>query len=157
MVGTSAGVKAFEDASLGSASQSDAVQAVIDWFGPIDFGTMDAQFEKSGSGPANHGAASSPESRYLGAALASVPERVKASDPTTYISAEAPPFLIEHGTADSNVPVEQSKEFAAALTKVLGSDKVTIKLLPGAGHMDPAFMTQENIGYCLDWLDAHLK
>jgi acetyl esterase/lipase len=157
MVGTSAGVKAFEDASLGNASQSDAVQAVVDWFGPIDFGTMDAQFEKSGSGPANHSAADSPESRYLGAELASVPEKVKASDPATYVSAEDPPVLIEHGTADPNVPVEQSKEFAAALTRVLGPDKVTIKLLPGAGHMDPAFMTQENIGFCLDWLDAHLK
>ena len=59
-------MKAFDDPSLGNASQSDAVQAVVDWFGPIDFATMDAQFEKSGSGQANHGDASSPESRFLG-------------------------------------------------------------------------------------------
>ena len=101
MAGTSAGVDSLSDPSLGNASQSDAVQAVVDWFGPIDFATMDSQLETSGAGPANHGAADSPESQYLGAPLASVPEEVKAADPATYISPDDPPFLIEHGTADA--------------------------------------------------------
>jgi acetyl esterase/lipase len=157
MVGTTCGVKAFDDPGLGNASESDAVQAVIDWFGPIDFGTMDAQFQQSGSGQANHGEASSPESQFLGVAVAGDPAKVEAADPETYISEDDPPFLIEHGTADGNVPVEQSEEFAAALTEVLGADKVTIKLLPDAGHMDQAFMTPENIAVCLDWLDAQLR
>ena len=157
MVGTGAGVGSLSDPSLGNASQSDAVQAVVDWFGPIDFASMDPQFEESGAGSANHGAADSPESQYLGAPLASVPQKVKASDPTTYISADDPPFLIEHGTVDAQVPVQQSQEFAAALTKSLGSGKVTLKLLDGAGHADPAFSTQDNVAYVLDWLDAQLK
>ena len=157
LAGTSGGVSTLQDGSLGNATVSDKVQAVVDWFGPIDFATMDAQFQESGTGPANHNAANSPESQLLGAALPTVPGKVKASDPTTYISADDPPFLIEHGNKDANVPVQQSQNFASALKKVLGANDVTLKILPGAAHMDPAFDTTANVKLVLDWLDAHLK
>jgi acetyl esterase/lipase len=157
IVGTSGEVTYLEDDSLGNADQSDAVQAVIDWFGPVDFGTMDAEFSASGTGPATHGAASSPESAFLGTAVSGAPDLVKKANPTTYITTDDPAFLIEHGTSDSNVPVEQSKNFAAALAKVLGSDKVTLRLLDGARHGDPAFSASENMTVVFDWLAAHLK
>jgi acetyl esterase/lipase len=156
LLGTSGGVAALSDASLGDASQSDEVQAVVDWFGPIAFLQMDPQFEASGAGPANHDAADSPESQYLGAALPTVPDKVAAADPTTYITTDDPPFLIEHGDLDANVPVEQSQDFAAALARVLGADSVTLKILPGAAHADPAFQTPANVELVLDWLDARL-
>lgn len=157
MAGTSGGVSSLSDASLGNATQSDSVQAVVDWFGPIDFAAMDAQFTASGSGPANHTAADSPESQLLGATLSAVPEKVKAANPMTFITADDPAFLIQHGTADANVPVEQSKNLAAALAKTLGAEKVTLKLLEGAGHADAAFTTADNVKLVLDWLDANLK
>lgn len=156
IVGTSGGVADLEGASLGNSDESSMVQAVVDWFGPIDFGSMDSQFTASRAGQANHGAPSSPESQFLGAAVTSVPDLVNKADPATYITADDPPFLIEHGTADSNVPVEQSKDFAAALTRVLGSDKVTLRLIEGAGHMDPRFYASNNVALVLDWLDARL-
>ena len=61
------------------------------------------------------------------------------------------------GTADGNVPVQQSQKFAAALTKTLGAGNVTLKLLDGAGHADAAFTTPANVKLVLDWLDAQLK
>lgn len=157
MLGTTGGVADLEDMSQGNSDQSSAVQAVVDWFGPLSFLDMDPQFQASGTGPANHDDASSPESQLLGSALPDVPDLVKKADPTTYITADDPAFLIQHGTNDGNVPVEQSTNFAAALTKVLGSGAVTLKLLEGAGHADQAFMTTENVTLVLDWLDAHLK
>ena len=157
LAGTSGGVKALSDPALGNEGVSDEVQAVVDWFGPIDFGAMDEQFTASGTGPANHNAADSPESKYLGASLDTVPGKVKAADPTTYVTADDPPFLIQHGTNDANVPVEQSQNFSAALTKVLGAAKVKLDLLEGAGHADAAFTTDENVKLVLDWLDANLK
>ncbi len=33
----------FDDDSLGNPDQSDAVQAVVSWYGPVDFATMDEQ------------------------------------------------------------------------------------------------------------------
>jgi acetyl esterase/lipase len=157
MLGTSGGVAELEDMSQGNADQSSAVQAVVDWFGPISFLDMDSQFTASGIGPANHSAADSPESQLLGKALTEVPELVKQADPTTYITADDPPFLIEHGTADANVPTEQSVNFAAALAKVLAPENVTLKLLEGATHAGPEFTTSENVALVLDWLDSHLK
>ena len=157
MLGTSGGVADLEDMSQGNPEQSSSVQAVVDWFGPISFLDMDEQYTASGTGPANHSAADSPESQLLGSALTDVPELVKTADPTTYITGDDPPFLIEHGTADANVPVEQSINFADALAKVLGAEMVTLELLEGAGHADAQFMTTENITLVLDWLDAHLK
>ncbi len=157
MLGTTGGVADLEDMSQGNSDQSSAVQAVVDWFGPLSFLDMDPQFQASGTGPANHNDASSPESQLLGGALPDVPDLVEKADPTTYITADDPAFLIQHGTNDGNVPVEQSINFADALTKVLGSDAVTLKLLEGASHADRAFMTTENVTLVLDWLDAHLK
>ncbi len=48
MLGTSGDIAEFDDASLGNADVSSRVQAVINWFGPNDFGQMDAQAKAQG-------------------------------------------------------------------------------------------------------------
>lgn len=145
MLGTTGNTQQFDDAALGNPDQSSAVQGVVDWFGPIWFDLMDEQFKRSGKGQANHGAADSPESRYIGAALAVKPEQVKAASPATHATAAIPPFFIQHGTADQNVPTEQSVSFAAALRKLAGEERVELSLLPGARHGGPQFETAENL------------
>ena len=157
LAGTSGGVAALSDPSQGNAAQSDRVQAVVDWFGPIAFLRIDPQFRASGAGRPDNHLEDSPLSRYLGAALRKARARVRAADPTTYVTADDPPFLIEHGTADGSVPVQQSMRFAAALKKTLGGGQVTLRLLRGAGHAGPAFRTPANVTFVLDWLDAQLK
>lgn len=157
LAATSGGVTALQDDSLGNADQSDAVQACIDWFGPINFTTMDEQFTASGVAGQVHNTADSPESAYLGALITSVPDLVAACNPETYISSDDPAFFIQHGSADVLIPTQQSIEFAANLTAVLGSDNVTYETLEGAGHGDAAFTTTENVAKALAFLDANLK
>jgi acetyl esterase/lipase len=157
LAGTSGGVARLSDPGQGNASRSDRVQAVVDWFGPISFRRMAADFRANGADRAKRYSARTFESQYLGAALRTVPGRVRAADPTTYISPGDPPFLIEHGTADATVPVQQSKRFAAALRRTLGPRKVTLKLLRDAGHLDATFFTAANRDLVLDWLDARMK
>jgi acetyl esterase/lipase len=157
LAGTSGDVARLAGLRPANAGYSDRVQAVVDWYGPISFLKTDQDFRAGGRGPANYDAAGSFLSRYLGAALPTVPGRVRAADPTTYITPGDPPFFIEHGTADGTVPVRQSTRFAAALARVLGRDQVSLRLLPGAGHADAAFFTRENVGRILDWLDGRLK
>src|SRR5664280_179108 len=53
LAGTSGDVKTLQDDSLGNSDQSDRVQAVVDWFGPINFSTIDAEFTALGITP-NH-------------------------------------------------------------------------------------------------------
>lgn len=150
LLGTSGGEPLFEDASLGNPSSSSRVQAVIDWFGPTDFAQMDAQAKAQGC-PASaqtHGAADSPESRYLGSPLAAIPDLVRQANPITYATSDDPPFLLQKGTEDCMVPVGQSELLASALKSA--GVHATLELLEGAGHGDmgsatPRFLTAANI------------
>jgi acetyl esterase/lipase len=160
MLGTSAGITELEDLSLGNPDQPCTVQAVVAWYGPTNFLKMDEQLAASGLLPPpgfRHNEANSPESLLLGQLITEIPEKVKAANPETYIRPGAPPFLLQHGTKDPVVPVQQSIEFAEKLQKVLGENRVTLELLDGAEHADIRFETPENVGRVLDFLDNHLK
>lgn len=86
----------------------------------------------AGRGAVPHDDASSPESRLLGAPVQTVPERVRAANPITYVGKDAPPFLIMHGLSDSSVPHGQSVMLYDALKRA-GHD-VTLRLIDGLPH-----------------------
>ena len=138
----------FDDASDPNAAESSAVQAVVDWFGPVDFATMDAQNAKyppSGCTPQVHDPKTSPESAWIGGALtdAAVATEVAEANLPTYIpKAKAlPRFVAAHGTADCNVPWAQSQELVDALTAV--GNSATFTKLDGYSHGDPRFETTQ--------------
>ena len=157
LAGTSGDVKELEDISLGNANQSSRVQAVVDWFGPTNFLLMDEQLKETGNGIPNNSDANSPLSKLMGQKITEIPAKVQLANPETYISKDDPPFLIEHGTKDQLVPTQQSINFAAKLTPVLGKEKVTIHLLEDTRHGGPPFETKENLDLVFHFLDAVLK
>lgn len=161
MLGTAAESTAFDDASLGNPEASSVVQVVVNWFGPTDFGQMDAQAAAQGCAASDqtHGAASSFESAYLGAPVATSPELVAQANPISYIDGSEPPFLVQKGEQDCTVAVENTKMLADALQAA--GVTVEYTLLAGVGHGDtgstPVFEGEENIQRVLAFLDAHLK
>ena len=157
LAGTSGDVKELEDLSLGNANQSSRVQAVVDWFGPTNFLLMDEQLMETGNGKPDHNDANSPESKLMGQKITDIPAKVQLTNPETYISKDDPPFLIEHGTNDQLVPTQQSVNFAAKLTPVLGKEKVTIHLLKDARHGGPQLETKENLELVFRFLNDALK
>lgn len=160
MLGTSAGVSELEDLSLGNPNQSCDVQAVVSWYGPTDFLKMDEYLKDRGMLPPpgfRHSEANSPESLLLGQALAAIPEKVKAANPETYIRPNAPPFLLQHGTKDPIVPVQQSVELAKKLKHALGKEQVILELFDGGEHANELFAASENVTRVLDFLDLCLK
>jgi acetyl esterase/lipase len=156
LLGTTCGVAELEGAELGNADQSSCVQAVVDWFGPIDFLKMDEQFAGT-SCPQTHNAADSPESKLVGATIQTVPDLVKTTNPMNYIDATDAPFLIQHGSADCNIPPVQGKNLADALGAAIGADNATYTLIDGAGHGGAQFETAENLQVVIGFLDKHLK
>lgn len=163
MVGTTGSLDAINAEVIENAEYSSSVQAVVDWFGPLDFLAMDEQFASSGVTP-KMGATtieSSPESQYIGQLISIDPELTQQANPATYISTmdveTAPKFFIQHGTADGNVPSQQSIDFAALLTPVLGEDHVTLELLEGAGHGTSEFTAHANLDKVYAFLDSVLK
>ena len=157
MIALTADRPEFDDPALGEVDCPCAVQAGVDWFGPTDFLKMDAQLAESGLGPRDHGEAESPESRYLGAKLSDVPEKVRLANPITYVHEAAPPFLIQHGRVDNLVPYQQSVELAQSLAECAGAERVEFDILEQAGHGDPLFDTDENLQRVYGFLDRHLK
>ena len=132
----------LDDASLGNAKVSSAVQLVVDLYGPGDFLSMDAQAADPGGcadGPQVHDAGDSPESQWLGAPVQSVPALAATSNPMRYLAkaAHLPPFVVAHGNRDCLVPYGQSLQLVAALKKAGAS--VSFTLVDGAGHSAPEF------------------
>jgi len=130
LVGTSAEVAELEDLSAGNSSHSSRVQAVIDWYGPTDFLQMGGSHDGPGS----------PESKLVGCAIQTCPDKVKAANPITYVSKDDPPFLIQHGDADPVVPYSQSQLLHDAL---IGAGlESTFELVAGAAHGGPEFKSE---------------
>jgi len=157
MCATSGDVEDFKNPLLGNTDVSDKVQAAIDWFGPINFLTMDEQFVEIGIDGQIHNSEDSFESKLMGQQITLIPEAVEKHNPETYITLDCPPIFIQHGTIDSIIPRLQSVQFAAKLESVIGADKVYFELLENAGHGGPEFDKPANIKKVLDFLDQHLK
>jgi len=156
MLGTTGGVAELEGAELGNASQSSRVLASVDWFGPINFSTMDAEAQALGF-TINTNAATSPESRYLGAAVPSVPDLVAKANPASYITSDDAAFFIQAGSVDRNIPYTQSANFHAALVAAKGADQASYELLAGAGHGTSEFSTTANLDKVIAFFDKTLK
>jgi len=157
MLGVTGQTPEFDDPTLGNLDFSSEVQAVVDWFGPVDFLTMDQQLDQNGFGPGDHSESSSPESRYMGAPIQEIPEKVKLANPTTYIHPNLPPFFIQHGRIDRLVPVQQSINFHKELEKDLHPASLKFETLENAGHGDPLFETDHNMEKVFLFLDENLN
>jgi acetyl esterase/lipase len=86
----------------------------------------------SGTGAPPHNDPASAESKLVGAPIQTVPEKVKAASPLTYVSKNAPPFLLMHGLADNSVPHAQSVLMYEALAAA--NNDVTLRLIDGLPH-----------------------
>jgi acetyl esterase/lipase len=156
LIGGVGGKKIFPPIG-GNEDQSDRVQGVCDWYGPIDFTDVMAQ------AAANQDVKSAikwqtPEDPYsdlIGVKLGEDKTKEQAVSPIQYVSKDYPPILIMHGDHDQLVPFAQSQEMAAALQK-LGVD-VTLQKFPGANHGGPAFSLPAARKLEQAFLDKHLK
>ena len=91
-------------------SQSSRVDAVVDWFGPVDMSRME--------NCATVKDAKSPEAALIGGAPADNPDVVKLISPIFYVNNKCPKFIVIHGTADSVVPYCQGENFSKQLKSV---------------------------------------
>jgi acetyl esterase/lipase len=127
LAGVSCGVAALEPASDSKEKPpSDCVQAVIDWYGIIDFETMWSDLGK----PAPD---KSIEGDYLGCEPALCPTGIaRNASPLPYVEAMSPPFLIQQGQDDVTVSPKQSQALYDAL-RAKGVP-ATLQMYPGVMH-----------------------
>jgi acetyl esterase/lipase len=141
LLGTSGGVSALEDFSLGNANVTSRVHAAVDLYGPTNFFIMDANVPDTPPDSCVtflvHNVPTSPESQLLGCdiSLSSCSTAVLSADPITYITPDDPPFLIRHGGFDCSVAPYSSQLLHDAL--VLNGVSADLLIVPGAGHGGP--------------------
>ena len=120
------------EGSVGTTSVSSKVQAAVAFYPPTNFLTMDAWALRKCGQPGCHDEPTSPESRLVGCAIQTCPDKVQAANPVRYVTAADPPTMILHGGSDPLVPHNQGEQLYMALNKAC-LDAVFISL-PKAGH-----------------------
>lgn len=133
------------------------VQAAVDQFGPVSFGTMAEQAQANGVTMVPPDPAMMPESRYLGVSIAEAPARLlEQSGPAFWAGADMAPMLVQHGTQDHLVPYEQSAELVRALREKGLGGSVEFVPIEGADHEDSAFTAPENLDLVFAFLEKHI-
>lgn len=120
------------EGSVGTTGVSSKVQAAVAFYPPTDFLTMDAWAIRKCAGTNCHDSETSPESRLVGCAIQTCPEKAQAANPLRYISEADPPIMILHGGSDQAVPHNQGEQLYMALNKAC-NDAIFISL-PKAPH-----------------------
>ena len=131
---------------------SEAVQAVVNWYGVVDFAGMLAAY---GAADASAMRPTDCLVKLFGAWPQSVPEQVDLATPLRYVSPEAPPFLILHGDRDATVPFAQSEALYEALG-ARGACPASCARWRGADHATAEFSQVGLLRHIADWLDAAL-
>lgn len=125
--------------------QSSRVRAVVNFFGPADL----TLYEES---PGIEQTALKP---LFGGDPATRHQRYVAASPVSQVTADSPPFLHLHGTADLLVPIVHTERLHAKLTAAgVASELVVVK---GKGHGWFGPEMADSLDRTVRFLDRHLK
>jgi acetyl esterase/lipase len=130
------------EGTIGTTGVSSRVQAGVAFFGPTDFLQMNAQ--RPPGATLDHDSPSSPESRLIGCAIQTCPDRTRRANPINYVEGADPPMMLLHGQADPLVPHGQSVLLYNALRAQCRD--VTFFSVPGAGHSTSDVMSPSRFG-----------
>jgi enterochelin esterase family protein len=120
LLGESAGAYLVDYVAM-TAPQNTPVAAVVSFYGPADLTLQ----HKEKPMP-------EPMRTFFGVSESNAETQLRAVSPRYLIRQDLPPFLLLHGTADEQVPYEQSPRFCEAL-KAAGN-QCELYTVPGARH-----------------------
>jgi acetyl esterase/lipase len=142
LLATSGGVASLEDPAQGHSGESSRVQAVVDWFGPTDYRLVGTDQQLAAA-------------LLLGCPVSVCPDKAALASPVIHVDGGDPPFLIQHGTADTVVPIEHSERLHGEL--LAAGARSSFTRLEGAGHATVEFLAAENLARIDAFLDAELR
>lgn len=156
--GQSAGGFLAVSTALSLIEQGRPPRAVVSFYGPMDFSTMDADMAALGRtaqlGTAND--AESPESKLLGFTVGDNPEGARAVGPIARLEKMAPlalpPLLVRHGDSDPLIAQGQSERLVKAWQAADPQAEIDFALVPGGEHGGGDFNTDTVLGPLRDFL-----
>ncbi|HEV3143866.1 MAG TPA: alpha/beta hydrolase [Gemmataceae bacterium] len=155
LAGESAGgqMVAYVGARYGEAL---GIAAVIDFYGPNDMMAQGAKTKAARAHPDPDDKSPSMLPEYLGIKEwdETATAKMREASPITWVEKDMPPFLCVHGTADAQVPYEQSPKFCAAIKKAGGNCEV--QTIEGGGHGMSGWQTEWK-PQVIAWLKKNLR
>ena len=149
LMGVTADVEELEGHLGKNVTESSAVQAIVDFFGPADFLLR----SRTQAGKCNQ--PEGPVYQLLGGSVRKNTDLAKLASPVRHVDAGDPPLFIVHGLMDGKVNPGQSIELYQAYRK--HNLPVEITLLPDGGHGGPEFKKLEITAKVIRFLNKHLK
>ena len=157
MLGTSAGVAALEDYSMGNPGVSSAVQAVIGLFGVYDLVKQSQFTAEHEDMPGGMKMPNFADMFAGGISCRDNPELMSLTWPGSYVTKDCPPTLIQGGTADQIVPYEASPDLVNKINEVCGDGRAILDVFEGCTHGHPDYGTPKNEERLFAFLDSVLK
>ena len=131
-------IPGFEDASMGNAGTSSAVQAVVAFYGCYDMMKMlPPEMPKDvPAQPKEAGAAPMPDlyKPLVGAAPRDIHGLMYFTNPLNFVTEKFPPILIQAGTKDAIVPPEQSRFLYEKVIEKCGEGRAELEYFDGWNH-----------------------
>ncbi len=136
MLGLTSGVHALEGEIGNHLMQSTRIQAVVNYYGPSSFLTMDDFPSKI-----IHNNPRSPESMLIGGSLQKRKKIAREASPISHVSPDDCTHLLFHGIQDPLVPYNQSEILRQSLAKHQVAHAL-ISVRPGKHFMPSSFTNQ---------------
>lgn len=95
--------------------------------------------------------------RFVGGPINHLTKQVEKANPISYIHKDMPKVLLQHGSGDDILPMQQSIDFALKVNNLFGREHAKVEIFPNAIHSSVMFETKVNIGRVLDFIDIELK
>ena len=130
----------------GNEKCSSEVDAVVDWFGPVDMTRMNNCDTVNDD--------KSPEAALIGGNPADNMDMIQLCSPYFYVSKTTAPFLVIHGNADSVVPYCQSVNFSEELKS---QGKLTDFITVPEGQHGPVTFNEDTFKKMTDFFKKEAK
>ncbi len=141
MVAATANVPALEGEQYGWPGVSSAVQAAVDYYGPVDMERDFAEyFAASGVRRLPMQLKGKPTMEEMEFSSVSARHLSPLVCPHRYVHPDMPPVLLLHGAEDCIVPYQHSELMARRIREVCGEDRAKLLIYPGLVHSDKDFM-----------------
>lgn len=161
---------------------SAAVQCGVAWYAVSDFSTVDSGLKSNSIikhalkiSPSDHSdcyepafpeqtddqfpffeAANGSNVTFLGSTAHDNPTLAKLASPINYINEGLPPLLLQAGSGDEIIPMQQSINFCIKAHDILQDDRVRVEICPHAIHSSVRFETPENLDRVISFIQQHL-
>ncbi|MBP52438.1 MAG: hypothetical protein CMI27_04770 [Opitutae bacterium] len=136
MLGLTSGVQELEGGIGNHRMQSTRIHAVVNYYGPSSFLTMD-----DFPGKIIHNSSHSPESMLIGGPVQKRKKIARQASPISHVSPDDCPHLLFHGIQDPLVPSNQSEILRQSLAKNRVAHAL-ISVRPGKHSMPSSFTNQ---------------